>query len=354
MSWMSDNYEKVVLGGGAVVALALAFSGWRASSGVDNELINPGRGSGNNDTHVVGAEKLPEILSSMGSKKQLERAVVDGRPLDMFTGISLYAERDSSDPVDPFKDPPIHEPIPNTWFLDHDIALNYADSPDRDPDGDGFSNMEEFDGKTLPNDPKSHPPLIAKLTYLSQEVKEWLLTYSMDLGPKQNQFKFLHQDVQGKQFGMGMNQMAGPGDMLEFKDPGPGDGRFKLLRIEEREEMNDRIKVLEKNKFAIIEDQKENKKGDVFEVPRKMPKAVQRQHIRRDRKASLELRAIGFTGKPFVVEERRAFALPPGAAEKKYFLKEVTDEAVVVEVMGEGGQKREVVIPKGQFPNLAP
>jgi len=354
MSWMEDNYEKAVFGGGAVVALALAYFGWSASSSVDNELINPATGRGSNSTEVPGAERLPEVVSSMASTKELRQVVLDDRSLDMFTGISLFAERKSDDPVDPFKDPPIHVPIPNRWFLDHKIALNYADSPDRDPDGDGFSNIEEFNGKTLPNDPKSHPPLIAKLTYASQEVKEWLLTYTMDIGPAQNQFKYLHQDAPGKTFTMGMNQMAGPGDILQFKDPGPGDGRWKLLRIEEREELNERIGMKERNKFAVIEEQKENKKGDVFEVPRRMPRAMQPQHIRRDRKATLELRAIGFAGKPFIVEERTPFALPPGAAEKKFFLKEVTDDSLVVEAAGDGGQKQEVVIPKGQFPSLTP
>jgi hypothetical protein len=354
MSWMSDNYEKVVLGGGAVVALALAYFGWNLSSNVDNELVNPATGRGSNEIAVPGAERLPQVISSMGSKKDLQQAERDGRPLDLFTGIALFAKRDSSDPVDPFKDPPVHPPIDNRWFLDNRIAIGYEDSPQRDPDGDGFSNIEEFEGKTLPNDPKSHPPLIHKLTYVDQEVKEWLLMYTMDIGPGQNQFKFIHQDVRGKQFGMGMNQMVAPGGMLEFKDPGPGDGRFKLLKVEEREVKNERINIVEKKKFAIIEDQKANKKGDVFEIPRNMPNAVKKDHIRRDRKASLELRAIGFTGKPFLVEERTAFALPPGAPEKNYFLKEVTDDGVVVVVAGAGGQKEEVTIQKGQFPNVAP
>lgn len=354
MSWMSENYEKVVLGGGAVVALALAYFGWSVSSNVDNELINPATGRGDDTTAVPGAELLPQVISSMGSRKELKQAERDGRPLDLCTGIALFARRDSKDPVDPFKDAPIHPPIDNRWFLDHRVPIGYKDSPQRDPDGDGFSNIEEYEAKTLPNDPRSHPPLIAKLTYVGQEAKEWLLMFTMDIGPAQNQFKYMHQDKGRKQIGMGMNQMVKPGDILQFKEAGPGDGRWKLLKIEERQELNERINVNETNKYAIIEDLKENKKGDTFEVPRKMPRAVQPQHARYDRKASLELRAIGFTGKPFLVEERTAFALPPGSPEKNYFLKEVTDDAVVVQMAGDGGQQQEVVIPKGQFPNLAP
>ena len=189
---------------------------------------------------------------------------------------------------------------------------------------------------------------------MSQESVTWLLLFTMDIGPGQNQFKYMHQSKPGKQWSMGMNQQAGPGDILEFREPGPGDGRWKMLNVEERQEMNKSTKVVETLKFAIIEDQKENKKGDKFEVPRKMVRANRGKFARFDRKATLELRAIGFAGKPFVVEERTACALPPGAAEKKYFLKQVSDDSVVVEVEGDGGQKQEVVIPTGRFPNLSP
>lgn len=354
MSWMSENYEKAFLGGGAVVALALAFFGWRASSGVDNELQNPATGRGSNDTAVPGAELLPGVLNSMQGQHQWQQAVIDERPLDLFTGIALFARKDSDQPVDLWKDDPVHPPIDNRWFLDNRIDIGFADSADRDPDRDGFSNREEFDAKTLPNDPKSHPALIAKLTYNDQEVKTWLLMYSMDVSPTENQFKYRHQDSGDKEFRMGIEQMAKPGDILMFKDPGPGTDRWKLLGIEERKEMNERTKVMETRKFASIEDQKPNKKGDKFEVPRKIPRANLPNFVRRDRTAVLELRAIGFLGKPFKVEERTSFALPPGTAEKNCFLKEVTDDSVVVEIDGEGGQKRNIVIPKGQFPDLAP
>ena len=353
MSWMSDNYEKVIFGGGAVVALALAFFGWRVSSGVEDELVNPATGRGKDFVAVAGAEKLPGVISSMQSPHQWQQAVIDERPLDLFTGIALFAKKDSSDPVDLWKDPPVHGSIPNRWFLDNRIEIGFADSAQRDPDRDGFKNLEEFDAGTLPNDPKSHPALIAKLTYVSQEVKEWLLMFSMDIGADQNQFKYIHQDRPGKQIGMGMNQMAKPGDILGFKEPGAGDGRWKLLKVEEKEMMNERTKTMETLKFAVIEEQKANKKGDVFEVPRKMPNAEKPKHIRRDRKAVLELRAIGFTGKTFKVEERTTFALPPGGKVKNYFLKEVTDESATVVIAEEDGQKKTVVIPLGQFPDLS-
>ncbi|MFO7534472.1 MAG: Amuc_1099 family pilus-like system protein [Kiritimatiellia bacterium] len=49
------------------------------------------------------------------------------------------------------------------WEVAHGLNPLDADDGKSDPDKDGFSNLEEFNFKTNPNDPVSHPPLIAKL-----------------------------------------------------------------------------------------------------------------------------------------------------------------------------------------------
>lgn len=354
MSWMSDHYEKAALGAAAVTALALAFLGWRANSSAEDQLPDPFSGRGDNTTTIPDAELLPGTLNSIQAKHAWERPEIDGRPLDLFTGIALFAQKESTEPVDPWKDDPVHSPIPNRWFLDYGIDIGFADSPQRDPDTDGFTNLEEFEGKTDPSDPKSHPALIAKLSYTSQKVDEWLLMFSSDLGPAQNQFKLLHSAAPGAEFKMGMEQLAGPGDMIQFRQDGPGKDRFKLLAVEERMVLNENINQKELQKFAVVEDQRPNKKGDKFDVPRKMPDRVKPQHIRRDRTAVFELKAAGYEGKTFEVEERTPFALPPGATEKGFFLKEVTDDAVTVEIRDPAGSPREVTIPKGGFPDLKP
>jgi hypothetical protein len=61
---------------------------------------------------------------------------------------------------------PIHEGMSNKWFIDNNIDLLASDAPEQDPDGDHFTNREEYSkgvASTDPNDPKSHPPLSDKL-----------------------------------------------------------------------------------------------------------------------------------------------------------------------------------------------
>lgn len=355
MSWMSENYEKAALGGGAVVALLLAFLGWSASSSVEDKLVNPATGSGSNNTAVPGAEELPGTLSSMQAPQRLQPIEEGGRHLDLFTGIALFARKGETEPVDLWNDPPVHPPIPNRWFLEHRIDIGFADAPQRDDDGDGFSNLEEFNAGTDPSDPSSHPPLIAKLTYADQDVIEWLLRWVSDVARDQNLFRYRDSRFPRREFSMSAENAVGPGDVLVFREADcPANGRFRLLEIEEREEMRERVNIPEVRKYATIEDLKENKQGEKYELPRRVTNVALPQQIRRDRTAVLELRAVGYEGKTFKVEERTAFGLPPDSTKKDFFLKEVTDEAITVENRENPQQPVTVVIPKGGFPNLEP
>ncbi len=356
MSWMSDNYEKVALGGGAAVALALAFFGWSAASAVDDELQNPVTGRGDDDTSVPGAEEIPGTISAMEAGHQWRQATVNDRPLDLFTGIALFAKRGEKEPVDLWTAKPIYPPIPNRWFLDYRLDIDFADSAERDPDGDGFSNLDEFHGKTDPSDEKSHPALIAKLSYADQDVASWLLRWSSEMDDK-NVFKCLDSRARGKEFGMEMEDAVKIGDVCKFKTVRevecPLSGRFKLAKIEERTEKNERTGVEKTMKYATFEDLKPNNKGITYEVPRRMTNIQRPNFVHYDRTAVFDLKAARYEGKTFKVEERTAFSLPPGAKEKPFFLKEVTDEKVTVEVRDASVSVTETLeIPMKGFPEI--
>lgn len=347
MSWMNKNYEKVLLGAGAVAAIGLAFVGWNAAGGVEEELQKPATGAGNNNTAVPGAEAVDGAASSLAAKpawKPFEDEE-EGRPLDLFVGPPLFAKRGAKEPVDLWKDEPVHPPVKNRWWLEHRVDPSFADSPQRDPDEDGYSNLEEFEGQTDPSDARSHPELIAKLTYVKDESYRHLILFSGDFGANQFQFKFY--DDANKEGLRHKNPVAAGGNIF---DEGPVAGRFKLIEVQERNVRNERLNIDQLQKFAVIEDLKPNKKGDRFEIPRTIPRANIPQLQRFDRKAVLDLRAAGFSGKEFKVEERTAFALPPDAPEKKFTLKEVTPDSVTVEWQDEKGQARSVHIPKGGTP----
>jgi len=61
----------------------------------------------------------------------------------------------------------VHPPVPNDWFEQYALAIEDADVLDQDPDGDGFTNFDEWQGGTNPTDKESHPDYLTKLHLVS-------------------------------------------------------------------------------------------------------------------------------------------------------------------------------------------
>lgn len=60
--------------------------------------------------------------------------------------------------------------IPNSWILENNLDYTAANLPDEDPDSDGFTNREEFEGKTNPQDVNSKPALWTKLRLIGSKI----------------------------------------------------------------------------------------------------------------------------------------------------------------------------------------
>lgn len=60
--------------------------------------------------------------------------------------------------------------IANSWILEYGLDYTSSTLPDNDPDEDGFTNLEEFEGKTNPRDPASKPALWTKLRLIGSKI----------------------------------------------------------------------------------------------------------------------------------------------------------------------------------------
>lgn len=348
MSWFSNNYEKAVLGGAVVAALGLAYWGWSDYAGVDAAFSAPLKGGGNNNTAVKDADLIPMAQASMKRDHTSLQALDGDRPVDLFTGIALFVSKDAPEkPVDVRnpKTPPVHPPIPNSWWIDNHIDPGYADSPNGDPDHDGFSNLEEFTAKTDPNETKDYPPLIAKLMYVKDESLTWVLRpgYGTD-----GSFPFNYKDSKGAINKTDVAGLIGPNAV--FFSKGPMANRFKLLGSEVRKELNKRIGIEKEVTIVKIEDQRPNKKGTVYEIPSPLNEELMNGFAKYDRTAVFSLEALGLNGKEFKVEENMTFALPPENPKKDYLAKTVTPISVIVEYTTSAGEKKTVEINKGAMP----
>ena len=112
--------------------------------------------------------------------------------------------------------------------------------PGRDPDQDGFSNLEEFNAKTDPNDAKSVPSLIAKLMYVKDESLGWVIRPGYGDGREVSRSTTRIPKVQIEQDRCGRHDRTRTGCS---SPKAPMTNRFKLLGSEVRKEMNKRIKI---------------------------------------------------------------------------------------------------------------
>lgn len=351
MSWIEKNYEKVILGGSVVAALGLAYFGWSKLQSVESDFGAGASGRGNTNTEVAEAERIPKAIQSLQGERIWTPAVVENdREVDLLTGIPLFVHRDDPEkPIDLLTDDPVHPPIPNKWWIENRIDPGYADSPQRDPDDDGYTNLEEFEAKTDPNDSKSHPQLIAKLSFVKDESLTWVIRPGFG---SDGSFPFNYEDSAGRRNRVTAANMIEPGGL--FFPQEPQKNRFKLLGHEIRKVMNENINIEQDVTIVRIEDQRPNKKGDIYEFPSPLADDARKNNfLQYDRTAVLTLEAVGAEGKEFKVEERTAFALPPGAAKKDYFLKSVTPDSIVVEYPKPDGSRGEVTIKKGSLPEMS-
>jgi hypothetical protein len=76
----------------------------------------------------------------------------------------------------------IHPPVPNDWLEQFDLPIAEADVLSQDPDGDGFSNLEEWQNQTDPTNKDSHPAFVAKLKMKSFAREPFHLIFASRVG----------------------------------------------------------------------------------------------------------------------------------------------------------------------------
>ncbi|BDS05927.1 hypothetical protein NT6N_09670 [Oceaniferula spumae] len=322
MSWISENYDKVALGGAAVVALAFGAVIFSNKGAIDEAVgVNPV--TPNNDVTVPGFAAIEATQTSLSEEHIITQYDLDGRKVNLLTGVALFAKKDDAkNPVDLLKSPPVHDGIPNTWWLEYGIDPGFSDSPEQDPDKDGFTNREEYTAGTNPKDFKIHPDPVTKLTV--KDVK----TTQVHVRPQDfggGQFNFRLQTKAGVRVNkMGPNPIKA-GEDIVFEDD-LMKNRFKFLGVEEEEVRKNGIAQVER--YWLLEDKQPNKLGKKYKVDRQGNPGIL------DSTVEFTLNALGQGASPFKVKENTRFSLPfnENATEKPYLLKKVDLDAQNVEI----------------------
>ena len=76
----------------------------------------------------------------------------------------------------------VHPPVPNEWLEQFGLPIAEADVLNQDPDGDAFTNLDEWQGHTNPIDKNSHPDYVTKLKLKSFSEEPFRLMFSSWVG----------------------------------------------------------------------------------------------------------------------------------------------------------------------------
>lgn len=346
MSWLSQHYEKITLGASITAMAALGFAGLKNKQAQVNAFTLL-QAKPNNEIEVPLLSDVEDTKISIYEDHKINQADLDGRKVNLFTGIILYAKRDDpQNPVDLLKSEPIHAGIPNEWWRENKLDPGFANAPERDPDKDGFNNREEYEAETDPNDMTDYPEPVTKLGVKTVEWDQWhikpkpvnsngdisLFNLETPRKVRKNRTKF--------------DKSVKVGGVITFEGPIMTE-RFRFADLGKRRNQNGSVDTI-----WVIEDLQPNKKGILYRFD---SRGNLDPHANRDEgkgimdyKAYLFLQALDKQDELFSVDENTRFSLPydPEAAEKPYLLKNIDTVAreVTVEYTDKEGEKVEHLI----------
>jgi hypothetical protein len=323
MEWIKAKYDRVLLGVFGVIALltgglltmkALGFKSSNFPRRDEPEInMNFGEAGGGK---IVDAEK---VLAEAVEIKEPER---DGRPIELFVSAPMLKKAGSPATFALYgKDAEkLRPPVDNAWLYENDLDIRRKDIVDVDSDSDGFTNGEEFNGKSNPRDPKSTPSPTEKVRYTELVIDPMTLNFSLAMSDTEASIK----RTEPAEFRWGKTIKVGE-QFGAKKDE--EEKRFKLVEIKT-------VDKGAKEDTAVIEDLLTKTKFDLVraqpkEFPTKRAKVVSNLQKLDEKVVSI--------GQEFIFE---------AAPDQHYILKSVDEGKVELETWTTGEPDKKITITK--------
>ena len=217
MTWVRENYDRLAVGAGLLFLLLCAFFIWRSAADFQTSFatLQP---AGPQKPAAPTAKAL-EVEEGVQKLSQPPQWTFSGRsglfvPEKHFIGPNgLPATLQTTE---------VHPPVPNEWLDQFGLPIAETDVLQQDADGDGFNNLEEWQGRTNPTDKNSAPPFLAKL-----KVKT----------VNQEPFRLVFASKTGDTFTINTTDLKEPTQFLKLGDTISGT-QFRIVNFEEKSQPN--------------------------------------------------------------------------------------------------------------------
>lgn len=311
MDWFKKHFDRVILA--ALGLLVLVFAGIIVTQILSFSEIFETRNSAKRPNNTVP----PPATALLKERAALVEKPDEWGPHKGSLFVSEpYLIKDDGAPVNPLEpgQPDLHPPIKNDWLVKYN--LDYADPNllNADPDGDKFSNLEEYNGKTDPTAVSSKPGYITKL-----RLKEFIKTPF--------RLKFSGTPDDGQTFSINTLDLRQPTSFLAKGEMIPKTP-YKIIGYEKKSEMKNEIEI-DISELTVENQETGQKIVLVYDKPVNDPTVF-------------ALFKYLWDGSEFKVKKNDSFSVKPDDT-VKYKLIDISDAEAVIE----SPQGDKIQVPKG-------
>jgi hypothetical protein len=167
MNWIWTHYDRAAVLAAALFLVLCALFIF-LSAGTFNERFSALQNAPPPNNKIPSG-RAPEIMEAMHKLQTPPQWTFSGRS-GLFVPEKHFIDAHGQPAT--LQNTLLHPPVPNEWLEEFGLPLTEGDVLTQDPDGDGFTNLDEWEGHSNPTEQQSHPPYPAKLKLKSftQEV----------------------------------------------------------------------------------------------------------------------------------------------------------------------------------------
>jgi hypothetical protein len=216
MEWIKAHYDQFALIAAAIILFISAIFIWWNAIQFGNRLVAQRAPPQKAASPPAVAVELDRAAKELEHPAQWKASTRSGLfvPERHFIGANgLPATLQNTQ---------VHPPVPNDWFEKYALAIENADILDQDPDGDGFTNLDEWQGGTDPKDKDSHPDYLTKLHLVSATEEP---------------FPYVLSSWVGSRFALNAIDQSEPTQFLKMGDVVRGTD-FKIVKFTEKHDRN--------------------------------------------------------------------------------------------------------------------
>ena len=170
--WIKAHYDRVALIAAAIFLFISAISIWWSAIQFGNRLVSPQPPRAKTASQPAVAVELDRAAEQLEHPAQWKASTRSG----LFVPERHFIGADGLPAT--LQNTQVHPPVPNDWFEKYRLPIEDADVLDQDPDKDGFTNLDEWQGGTDPTNKDSHPDYITKLHLVSTTEESFPYIFS--------------------------------------------------------------------------------------------------------------------------------------------------------------------------------